>query len=141
MKIIPLSKSKLCLPLYSSKVEAGFPSPADDYIEKGLSLDELLIQHPSSTYLVRAQGDSMTGCGIFNNDVLIVDRSLSTQHRDIVIAAIDGELTCKFIDLKQHRLVSANPKYPPIVIPDNSDFLIEGVVSASIRFHRTNWLG
>ena len=140
MKIIPLSKSKLLLPLYSSKVEAGFPSPADDYIEKNLSLDDLLIQHPSSTYFVRAQGDSMTGCGIFNNDVLIVDRSLNAKHKDIVIAALDGELTCKFIDLKKHRLVSANPKYPPILIPEHSDFLVEGVVSASIRFHRACWL-
>jgi len=140
VNLIPLFKSKLSLPLYSSRVEAGFPSPADDYIEKGLSLDELLIQHPSSTYLVRAQGDSMTGCGIFNNDVLIVDRSLTAKHRDIVIAALDGELTCKFIDLKQHQLVSANPKYPPIPIPESSEFLVEGVVSASIRFHRPCWL-
>lgn len=140
MNKIALLKSDLSLPLYSSRVEAGFPSPADDYIEKGLSLDELLIQHPSSTYLVRAQGDSMTGCGIFNNDVLIVDRSLTPKHRDIVIAALDGELTCKFIDLTQHRLVSANPKYPPILIPESSDFLVEGVVSASIRFHRPCWL-
>ncbi len=136
MTFIPLSKSNNSVPLFSASVVAGFPSPADDYIEKGLSLDELLIPHPSSTYLVRAQGDSMKGCGIFNNDVLIVDRSLTAEHRDIVIAALDGELTCKFLDVLQQRLVSANPQFPPISIPESSDFVIEGVVSASIRFHK-----
>ena len=71
MKLIPLSQSNSVLRFFSSCVAAGFPSPADDYVEKGLSLDELLIQHPSATYLVRAEGDSMLGSGIFNNDILM----------------------------------------------------------------------
>jgi len=136
MKLIPLSQSNSVLRFFSSCVAAGFPSPADDYVEKGLSLDELLIQHPSATYLVRAEGDSMLGSGIFNNDILIVDRSLTPKNRDIVIAALDGELTCKYLNLYLRQLVSANPKYPPIAISDAADFIIEGVVISSIRFHR-----
>ena len=136
MKLMSLLGSQYVLPLFGSRVAAGFPSPADDYIEKGLSLDELLIQHAAATYLVRAQGDSMVGSGIFNRDILIVDRALTPRHRDIVIAAVDGELTCKYLNLHQRQLVSANPKYPPIAISGDSDFMIEGVVTSSIRFHR-----
>ena len=74
--LTPLLKSSINLKLFIAKVAAGFPSPADDYIEKGLSLDELLIKHPSATYLAVANGDSMTGCGIFNDDILIIDRAI-----------------------------------------------------------------
>lgn len=136
MRLIPLSPSSISLKYYISGVSAGFPSPADDYIERKLSLDELLIQHPSATYLVRAQGDSMIGSGIFSRDILLVDRSLTPKHRDIVVAAIDGELTCKYLNLKTKQLVSANPKYLPISISDEADCIIEGVVISSIRLHR-----
>jgi len=134
--LIKLLASKIQLPFFSSKVAAGFPSPADDYVQKGLSLDELLIQHPSSTYLATANGDSMTGCGIFNDDILIIDRSINPVHGDIVIAAIDGELTCKFLNLRLNQLLSANPRYPPISINSEVDLIIEGVVISSIRRHK-----
>jgi len=134
--LIPLLKSSINLKLFSTKVAAGFPSPADDYIEKGLSLDELLIKHPSATYLAIANGDSMTGCGIFNDDILIIDRSVPPAHGDIVIAAIDGELTCKFLNLTLNQLLSANPKFPPIHINTDCDLIIEGVVISSIRRHK-----
>jgi len=134
--LIRLLSSKIKLPFFSSKVAAGFPSPADDYVEKGLNLDELLIQHPASTYLAKASGDSMTGCGIFNDDILIIDRSLTPLHGDIVIAAIDGELTCKFLNLRLKQLLSANQRYPPIHINAETDLIIEGVVISSIRRHK-----
>ncbi len=136
MRLVPLKPSTLTLRYFISRVAAGFPSPADDYIERHLSLDELLIKHPSATYLVRAEGDSMIGSGIFNQDILLVDRSLTPRHGDIVVAAIEGELTCKFLNLKTRQLVSANPKYAPIPIPDELDCMIEGVVISSVRLHR-----
>jgi DNA polymerase V len=139
--LVPLARSSVVLKLFSSAVAAGFPSPADDYVEKGLSMDDLLIKHPSSTYLARASGDSMTGCGILDGDILIIDRSLTAENGDIVIAAIDGELACKFLDLKSNQLTSANSKYPPIKINEEAELLIEGIVISSIRQHRpcTPW--
>ena len=134
--IVPLAKSSFVLRLFSATVAAGFPSPADDYVEKGLSLDELLIKHPSSTYLARACGDSMRGCGILDGDILIIDRSITAKSGDIVIAALNGELTCKFLDLKQSQLLSANSKYPPIKLNGEAELLIEGVVVSSIRVHQ-----
>lgn len=124
------------LVLYSHALQAGFPSPADDYKETALSLDEHLIQHPAATYLARACGDSMEGVGIFDRDLLIIDRSLEPRNGDVVVAAIDGELTCKLLDTKHQVLKAANPKYPPIAIGDEMELLIEGVIMASIRYHR-----
>ncbi len=83
----------LPLPLFSGKVAAGFPSPADDYVEKNLDLNELLVQKPAATFFVRAQGESMLGAGIHPNDILVVDRSLEAVPGKIVICALNGELT------------------------------------------------
>ena len=83
------------LPLFMGKVSAGFPSPADDYIEKTLDLNELLVQKPAATFFARAQGNSMTGAGIFPNDILVVDRSIEPVSGKVVICAVDGELTVK----------------------------------------------
>ena len=83
----------LPLPLFSGKVAAGFPSPADDYVEKNLDLNELLVQKPATTFFVRAQGESMLGAGIHPNDILVVDRSLEAVPGKIVICALNGELT------------------------------------------------
>ena len=83
----------VALPLFSDLVPCGFPSPAQDYVEKRIDLNELLVQHPSATYFVKSSGDSMTGAGIGNGDLLVVDRSRKPSHGDIVIAAIDGEFT------------------------------------------------
>lgn len=128
MKIFPL-------PLFIHSVPAGFPSPADDYLEASLDLNTYLIKHPAATYLARARGNSMEGCGIYDGDLLIVDRSLEAQHGQIVIAALDGQLTCKILDKKQHCLLSANKQYAPIAVGEFSDLLIEGVVIHSIRHH------
>lgn len=131
-----LTPSHIKLKLYSSTVAAGFPSPADDYVEKNLSLDDLLISHPSATYLVKAHGTSMIGAGIYDGDILIIDRSVTPHTGDIVIAAIDGELTCKYINLECKELRPANPRFSAIKIKQDVDCVIEGVVTSSIRMHR-----
>ena len=87
--------SMMPLPLFSGKVSAGFPSPADDYVEKTLDLNELLVQKPAATFFVRAEGESMLGAGIHPNDILIVDRSIKPNAGKIVICALNGELTVK----------------------------------------------
>jgi DNA polymerase V len=125
----------ITLPLFIHSVPAGFPSPADDYMEQSLDLNTYLIKHPAATYLARAKGHSMEGCGIYDGDLLIVDRSLEAQHEHIIIAVLDGQLTCKILDKNNHCLRSANPGYPPISIREFSELVIEGVVIHSIRHH------
>jgi DNA polymerase V len=119
------------LPLYSSKVQAGFPSPADDYIERYLDLNSAFIKHPSATFLLKATGDSMKDVGIFSGDLLIVDKSLEPVDGKIVIAALNGELTVKRLSRKAGRvqLLSANSKYKPIDITEEQDLVIWGVVT------------
>ena len=125
----------IALPLFIHAVPAGFPSPADDYLERSLDLNSYLIRHPAATYLARAKGNSMRGRGIFDGDLLIVDRSLEPQHNQIVIAALDGQLTCKILDKQQQCLRAANKDYSPIPIGEFSELIIEGVVIHSIRHH------
>lgn len=104
------------IPLYSSRVQAGFPSPADDYIECNLDLNSEYIKHPSATFLVKATGESMIDAGIFNGDVLVVDKSLDAVDGKIVIAALNGELTVKRLSRRGGcvRLLPANPKFSAI---------------------------
>jgi len=123
------------LPLFIHSVPAGFPSPADDYLESSLDLNTYLIKHPAATYLARAKGNSMEGCGIYDGDLLVVDRSLEAQHGQVIIAALDGQLTCKILDKKNHRLLSSNKSYAPIAVGEFSDLIIEGVVIHSVRHH------
>jgi|TARA_R110002049_G_C8980474_1_gene548266 DNA polymerase V len=134
--LIFITPSTTEIKLFNSKVSAGFPSPADDYIEESLSLDELLIKHPSATYMVKAQGNSMIGAGIYDGDILIIDRALTATTGDIVIASIDGEFTCKYLNLESQELRPANPRYSVIKIKDDIELLIEGVVTSSMRMHR-----
>lgn len=129
-------KARLPLPLYLSKVAAGFPSVAEDYIANALDLNEHLIKHPAATFFVRATGDSMINAGIHENDILIVDRSIAPKSGKIVIAAIDGFLTVKRLKkLKNGAFVlqAENPKYQPIEIPEGSDMHIWGVVTNVIH--------
>jgi DNA polymerase V len=109
---------KLLLPLFTGKVAAGFPSPADDYVEKNLDLNELLVQKPAATFFVRAQGESMLGAGIHPNDILVVDRSIEPIAGKIVICALNGELTVKRLqrEHQQWKLQAENPDYADIVI-------------------------
>ena len=123
------------LPLYSSTVRAGFPSPADDYIECKLDLNSHLIKHPAATFFVKASGDSMKNAGILSGDMLVVDRSLEATHGKIVIAAINGELTVKRLSRQrgQVKLLAENPAYDPIDITDDVDMVIWGVVTHAIH--------
>lgn len=127
--------STYALPLYASHVRAGFPSPADDYIETHLDLNTHLIKHPAATFFVIASGDSMTGAGIQSGDMLIVDKSLEATHGKIIIAAIDGELTVKRLSRHNMRvqLLPENKNYPPIDITHEQDLVIWGVVTHVIH--------
>jgi DNA polymerase V len=135
-KIIDYSNNKgYELPLFSSKVSAGFPSPADDYMERKLDLNEYLIQQPAATFFVRATGNSMIGAGIYPDDILIVDRSIKPKHGKIVIAALNGDLTVKRLSKVKNivKLVAENPDYASIEIGENDDLHIWGVVTNVIH--------
>jgi DNA polymerase V len=119
------------LPVFSSKVQAGFPSPADDYIEGYLDLNTKFIRHPSATFVLQATGDSMVDAGIFSGDWLLVDRSIEATDGHIVIAAVNGELTVKRLSKKKGnvQLFPANPKFKPINITQECEMVIWGVVT------------
>jgi DNA polymerase V len=124
------------LPIYSSKVPAGFPSPADDFIEGALDLNQHLIKHPAATFIVRASGKSMINAGIHDNDILIVDRSVKPVPGKIVIAAIDGQLTVKRLHKTKEGtllLMPENPDFHPIELKEGNDMVIWGVVTNVIH--------
>ena len=122
-------------PVFASTIAAGFPSPADDYIESRIDLNEYLVQHKEATFFLRVQGDSMTGLGILNNDLLIVDRSLAVEEGNIVIAAIDGEFTVKQLTYSKKGCVlkAANPAYKDIIINSEDNLEVWGVVRWAIH--------
>nr|WP_229794231.1 translesion error-prone DNA polymerase V autoproteolytic subunit [Arenicella chitinivorans] len=126
---------RLEIPLFSSRVAAGIPSPAEDHVEDTLDLNDYMVRRPDSTFMLRVEGESMKNAGILPGDILIVDRSLKAEHNKIVIAAIDGELTVKRL---YHRgglvkLLPENPAYPDIELESESDLVIWGVVIGSFR--------
>ncbi len=124
------------IPVYIEAGISGFESPATEYKELGLSLDELLIRHPNATFIGQATGQSMEGIGIFAGDLLIVDRSLNAKNGDVVVANFNGCFVCKLIDKKQARLLSASKNHAPVSIKPEDEFQLEGVVTRSIRLHR-----
>lgn len=125
----------LRLPLYLSRVSCGFPSPAEDHIEANLSLDELCVRHPAATYFVRNTGSSMTGHGIFDGDVLVVDRAVTPRKGMVVVAVVRGDFTCKQLDFEGDRPVlrAGNPDYPDIHLRDGEELEIFGVVRHCVR--------
>lgn len=127
------------LPLFADRCQAGFPSPAQDYVEAELDLNEYCIQRRNSTYFVRALGDSMTDIGLCSGDLMIVDKAEKVQHGDIVIAEVDGEFTVKRLLLTPHPALQAmNPAYPTLY-PNPDSLQIFGVVTAFI--HKTRNTG
>jgi DNA polymerase V len=119
------------LPLYGSSVQAGFPSPADDYIEGKLDLNTHLVKHPAATFFVRASGESMVNAGIYPGDILVVDRSLDARHDKIVIVALNGQLTVKRLWQKEGQvmLMPENDSFEPIRVEEGMDMVIWGVVT------------
>ncbi len=130
---------KIKLPLYHTRISAGFPSPAEDYIDKKLDLNEHLIKHPSATFYVKVEGDSMIDAGIFSGDMLIVDRALEAIHKKIIVAVVDGEFTVKRLIIKKNKeknrilLHPENKNYPIIEILEEMEFEIWGVVTNVIH--------
>ena len=116
----------------------GFESPASDYLQLPLSLDALLIEHPSATFIGKADGHSMQGVGIFSGDILIVDRHIQAKNQDVIVANLNGEFICKILDTKNRMLLSANKKFQNVPITLHDQFTIEGVVIRSIRCHRAS---
>lgn len=123
--------------LLRKAVPAGFPSPADDYVQQRLSLDEHLIQHKESTFFMRVSGDSMRGLGIFDGDLLVVDRSVPAVHGCVVIAVVDGEFTVKQLwHTPEGKLLrAAHPGYSDLPIKSGQDFEIWGVVTWNVHKH------
>lgn len=128
----------VALPLFLHPVPAGFPSPADDYLERRLSLDEHLVSNKDSTFLVRARGTSMVGAGIFDGDLMVVDKGLDPQIGDIVVAVVDGEFTVKYLAQRGGRvyLKPANPRCSDILFQDGQELQVWGVVTSTIKQFR-----
>jgi len=133
---IPFAKrTSLKLPLVSASVEAGFPSPADDHLERGIDLNEELIRNPAATFLVRVKGESMRDAGIHTGDTLIVDKSVTPADRQIVVAMIDGEFTVKRFRKVNGKifLEAAKDSFAPIEVAENHELTIWGAVTYIIH--------
>ena len=129
------SPGRVQLPLFASRVPAGFPSPADDYVESRLDLNELLIQRREATYFLRVKGDSMQGAGIHPGDLIVVDRSLNAQDGNVVVAEVDGELTIKRLRFSagNPELHPENPAYAVMRFKEGQELRIWGVVTSSVH--------
>ena len=127
--------SSLSLDFYINPVCAGFPSPAEDHLDIALDLNEHLIKHPAATFYIYAKGNSMEGLGIYDGDIMVVDRSLDASSGNIVIAALSGEFTVKQLIIKLNKtyLIPANKDYKPMLITNETDIQIWGVVIHSIH--------
>lgn len=137
VSIFTPSNSHSSLPFYSGRVSAGFPGVVDEHMEDTLSLDQLLIKHPETTFFARVEGDSMTGAGIFQSDILIVDRSVSAKENDIVVALLDNEFTVKRLKTRDGLCLKAeNSSYPDIAITGEHELVIWGVVTGLARNFR-----
>lgn len=123
------------LPLFTFTVPAGFPSPAEDHLDSELDLNEYLIQHKSATFYVRVKGDSMCGAGILNGDLLVVDRAVKASSGRIVVAVVDGSFTVKRLILRngQAELVSENKNHPAMLLGDDQELQVWGVVVGVVR--------
>lgn len=132
---IPWKGRKTFIPVFASRIPAGFPSPADDHVESRLDLNDYLINNPASTFFLRVSGDSMINAGIHSDDMLVVDRSIEAKNNHIVIAALNGELTVKRLryEGKTVFLIPENDHYPPIEVLPDMEFSIFGVVTSVIH--------
>jgi DNA polymerase V len=138
LEIYTEETGKKKIPMAGSSVSAGFPSPADDFLEKRLNISDLLIKNPDATFYARVQGTSMQDAGIEDGDILIVDKSISPKNGDIAVCFLDGEFTVKRIQIKKNEiwLVPANKNYPTVKISEDNDFIIWGIVTYTVKKHR-----
>lgn len=129
------ARARQAVPLMLTNVAAGFPSPAEDYLDHPLDFNDLLIAHPAATFAVRVSGTSMTGAGIFPGDIAVVDRALTAVDGSIVLGVLDGEFTLKRFRKQVGRvwLEAENPAFKPIMITEDSRFEVWGVVRHAIR--------
>ena len=132
---IPLSDAQALLPLAGDRVQAGFPSPAEDFAVKRIDLTEVLVTHPQATFLLRVSGESMKDAGIFDGDMLVVDKAIKPRHGHIVVAVVDGEFTVKYLHMRAGRvkLKPANVTFPEILPKDGQTLEVWGVVTSSIK--------
>jgi DNA polymerase V len=130
--------TELSLPMVDSGISAGFPSPAQDYIDLSLDLNKELISNPSSTFFGRVRGESMKDAGILDGDILVIDKSLEPQDGDTAVCFIDGEFTLKHIKIEKDAvyLIPANPDFKPIRVTEENNFCIWGIVTYSIKDHK-----
>ena len=128
-------REHIALPLFLTRISAGFPSPAEDYLDRKLDLNEHLVKHPAATFFVKVDGESMIKAGINHGDILIVDRSLEPADKKIVIAGIRGELTVKRIRRLQGRLylMPENENFAPLEVSEDCELEIWGVVTSVIH--------
>ena len=125
----------LALPYADGGIKAGFPSPAQDYMESAIDLNKELIRHPASTFYGRVKGDSMIDAAVNDGDILVIDKSLEPQDGDMAVCFVDGEFTIKYIKIEKDVvwLQPANSSYKPIKVTIDNDFLIWGVVTYCIK--------
>jgi DNA polymerase V len=136
--IKPNLKTNLKLLFVDSGIKAGFPSPAQDYIDKTIDLNIELIKNPATTFYARVKGNSLIDADIQDGDLLVVDKSLEAKDGDLAVCSIDGEFTLKYISIKNNEvfLLPANDEFKPIKIINTNDFMVWGVVTFSIKQHR-----
>ena len=130
--------SQLSLPFADEGVRAGFPSPAQDYMELAIDLNKELIKHPASTFYGRVVGDSMREEGIEEGDILIIDKSLELMDGDLAVCCLDGEFTVKRVRLEQDAawLVPSNKKYSPVKVTRDNEFIVWGIVTYTVKKNR-----
>lgn len=132
--------TELSLPIADEGIKAGFPSPAQDFMDLAIDLNKELVRHPASTFYGRVRGDSMQDAGVYDGDILIIDKSLEPRSGDIAVCYIDGEFTIKYIKIEKNViwLQPANDNYKPIKVTIDNDFVIWGIVTYCIQNKRNN---
>ncbi|MDE6286518.1 MAG: translesion error-prone DNA polymerase V autoproteolytic subunit [Muribaculaceae bacterium] len=133
--IVPDLSSSMPLPFAESGVQAGFPSPASDYLPESFDLNREIVRHPAATFYARVHGESMIGEGISDGDLIVVDRSLEPKDGDLVVCAVDGEFTLKRITFRPGAvwLIPSNEQFDPILVTPDKQFEVWGVVTHTIR--------
>lgn len=131
-------EAELKLPYANEGIRAGFPSPAQDYIEQAIDLNKELIKHPASTFFGKVVGDSMNDEGIEEGDILVIDKSLELINGDLAVCFIDGDFTVKRVRLESDAayLIPSNPNYPTIKVTQENDFIVWGIVTYTIKKNR-----